>query len=698
MASITTRAGKGTPLTNAEVDANFTNLNTELVSKQDALVSGTNIKTVNGSSLLGAGNVVVSDATKLPLAGGTMTGAISFAAGQTWPTFNQNTTGSAATLTTARTINEVSFNGSANVTVPRVRAIDDRTSAPLDTTAAYATFAFGSWANNSTAPYADNWIMRSYTDSSGGNDNMVSFRKDAIGMRIWQQAFGSSAAFATYVDVLHSGNYNSYAPTLTGTGASGTWPISIAGNAASAASAATLTTARNINGVSFNGSADITIADATKLPLIGGTMTGAITFAGAQTWPTFNQNTTGSAATLTTGRTIAMTGDVTWTSPSFNGSANVTAAATLANSGVTAGTYTKVTVDAKGRVTTGASLAAGDVPTLNQNTTGTAANVTDIVALANGGTGAATANAGLNNLQGYTTTATAAGTTTLTAASSFKQYFTGTTTQTVVMPDVTTLALGRSHEIINNSTGTVTVQSSGLNTITTIPSGISGVVTCIAITGATAASWHYEFASFDTITGSGACVFATSPTLVTPNIGVATGTSFNSITALSSTTPVVAGTAAIGTATTVARADHVHPAQTTITGNAGTATTLATGRTIAMTGDVTYTSPSFNGSANVTAAATLATVNANVGAFGSSTAIPVVTVNAKGLVTAVTTANVAGGQYFGTAATKAIAYNANTIAENVTITAGNNGLSAGPITINTGFAVTVATGASWSIV
>ncbi|MDQ5982953.1 MAG: hypothetical protein QG549_951, partial [Patescibacteria group bacterium] len=34
----------------------------------------------------------------------------------TWPTFNQNTTGSAATLTTARTINGTSFNGSANIT------------------------------------------------------------------------------------------------------------------------------------------------------------------------------------------------------------------------------------------------------------------------------------------------------------------------------------------------------------------------------------------------------------------------------------------------------------------------------------------------------------------------------------------------------------------------------------------------------
>jgi hypothetical protein len=83
--------------------------------------------------------------------------------------------------------------------------------------------------------------------------------------------------------------------------------------------------------------------------------------------PTLNQNTTGSAATLTTGRTIGMTGDVTWTSASFNGSANVTGTSTLANSGVTAGTYTaaSVTVDAKGRVT---SASSNTIPTVNNAT------------------------------------------------------------------------------------------------------------------------------------------------------------------------------------------------------------------------------------------------------------------------------------------------------------------------------------------
>lgn len=47
--------------------------------------------------------------------------------------------------------------------------------------------------------------------------------------------------------------------------------------------------------------------------------------------PTLNQSTTGSAATLTTGRTIGMTGDVAWTSASFNGSGNVTGTSTIGN-------------------------------------------------------------------------------------------------------------------------------------------------------------------------------------------------------------------------------------------------------------------------------------------------------------------------------------------------------------------------------
>lgn len=76
-------------------------------------------------------------------------------------------------------------------------------------------------------------------------------------------------------------------------------------------------------------------------------------------------NVTGNADTaskLATARDIAITGDATYTT-SFDGSANVTGSLTLSTSGVTAGTYTKITVDAKGRATAGTALSGTDVTT-----------------------------------------------------------------------------------------------------------------------------------------------------------------------------------------------------------------------------------------------------------------------------------------------------------------------------------------------
>lgn len=75
--------------------------------------------------------------------------------------------------------------------------------------------------------------------------------------------------------------------------------------------------------------------------------------------------------------------------------------------------------------------------------------------------------------------------------------------------------------------------------------------------------------------------------------------------------------------------------QTSVTGNAGTATALQTARTIGtLTGDATTAGSSFDGTANNTNALVFATVNSNVGTFGSATQSVTFTVNAKGLVTA----------------------------------------------------------------
>ncbi len=93
-----------------------------------------------------------------------------------------------------------------------------------------------------------------------------------------------------------------------------------------------------------------------------------------------------------------------------------------------------------------------------------------------------------------------------------------------------------------------------------------------------------------------------------------------------------------GTVTSVASADGsitVTNPTTTVDLAVVKAPKWTTGRTLSISGDLTYTSPSFDGSGNVTAAGTLATVNSNVGTFGSATQSLTITANAKGLITAI---------------------------------------------------------------
>jgi hypothetical protein len=116
---------------------------------------------------------------------------------------------------------------------------------------------------------------------------------------------------------------------------------------------------------------------------------------------------------------------------------------------------------------------------------------------------ALTSTASVNNfLQGYTTTATAAGTTTLDVTSTNQQFFTGTTTQTVKLPVASTLVLGQQYRFVNLSTGNVTVQSSGANTIQVMDASSQLIVTCILTSGTGTASWsatYYPLAATGTV-------------------------------------------------------------------------------------------------------------------------------------------------------------------------------------------------------
>ena len=107
-------------------------------------------------------------------------------------------------------------------------------------------------------------------------------------------------------------------------------------------------------------------------------------------------NVTGNADTATalaTGRTFTIGGDTTAPAVSFDGTGNILLTTTLANSGVTAGTYGSGTeipslvVDAKGRITSASVVAvSSDLPIAGDSGTDTVSLLTDTLTLA-GGTG-----------------------------------------------------------------------------------------------------------------------------------------------------------------------------------------------------------------------------------------------------------------------------------------------------------------------
>jgi hypothetical protein len=89
---------------------------------------------------------------------------------------------------------------------------------------------------------------------------------------------------------------------------------------------------------------------------------------------------------------------------------------------------------------------------------------------------------------GWTSTTTAAGTTTFTVASTYYQRFVGSTTQTVVLPDATTVAKGQGFIIDNDASGSLSLQSNGGGALGACIPGMAAFVFC-EDNSTTAGSW-----------------------------------------------------------------------------------------------------------------------------------------------------------------------------------------------------------------
>jgi len=320
------------------------------------------------------------------------------------PTFNQNTTGSAATLTTARTINGVSFDGSANITI--TAAAGTLTGTTLNSTVvsssltSVGTLGTGTWQATIISPtYGGTGVNNgSATLTMGGSHTLSgAYASTFTFTGITSVTFPTSGTLAT----------QSY---VTGQGyLTGNQSISLTGDitGSGATSIATTLATVNSNTGSFGGTSVVPIITVNGKGLITAVSTGTITPAsiGAQASftsqtanyffaapngssgtpsfraivaadiPTLNQNTTGNAGTVSNGvYTTGSYSDPSWLSISKSkvglslventalstwvGSANLTTVGTLSSGSIP---Y---------------SLLTGTVPTWNQNTTGTAANIT----------------------------------------------------------------------------------------------------------------------------------------------------------------------------------------------------------------------------------------------------------------------------------------------------------------------------------
>lgn len=189
----------------------------------------------------------------------------------------------ATKLETARTINGVSFDGSANITVA------DSTKLPL--TGGTITGTLTNKIENYERGVTTTKIDRSLIDVRDKNGTRFALLECNIAadksVKTALFAYNATATSGNNIGSISigcdtSGNVVTSAPTPAVADnstkiATTAWARTATGNfACNAATATKLATARTINGVSFDGSANITVADSTKLPLAGGALTGAL--------------------------------------------------------------------------------------------------------------------------------------------------------------------------------------------------------------------------------------------------------------------------------------------------------------------------------------------------------------------------------------------------------------------------------------
>ena len=456
---------------------------------------------------------------------------------------------------------------------------------------------------------------------------------------------------------------------------------------------------------------------ATANTTVSFTLTGAVL--GFQTFAVIGDtNTTYYSATDTAGNWEVGLGTYSTTGPTLTrttiyASSNTGSAVTfsgIVNVFVTYPSGKSVNLDASGNVSALGTVSSG---TWQGSTIG----------VAYGGTGV-TSSSGANSVvlrdsnsnitvnrvnQANTSTTAAGGTTALTAASSYIHTLVGTGGQTYTLPDATTLTTGVAFVFNNMATGTLTIQNYAAGSVGTIPSGGAGAV----------------FLTDNSTTGGTWDIHAYLPE------GVTFGTNaFNLGSSVISGGTWQGGTIQPGYGgtglTTFVGANNALYSTGASTLTAGTLPVAAggTGLTAYTLNGVLYAS----GTGTLTNGSALVFDGTNLGVGTSSPAARLDVVGSTGILTraAATQDGVAfvgraGGtssyevtltpttltadqtltlpNETGTVLTTGSPFmiNSTTVASSYTIASGQNAMSVGPMTVNSGVTVTVSSGQRWLV-